>query len=138
MAIIRGLILAIFMFFMTQQICKADLVEVDNLYLEAEKMFNSNRRSFFPENETPRYNLNLGFDMTDGLGILYSKTKVSSTVGDSQFRYVALDSEVGINFTFDAQLYYRHYSGHLLDYVDQTQRFPQENVIGVRFNLIGR
>ena len=116
---------------------KADFIEVDNLYLETEKTFGSNRGYYIPAGEVPRYNLNAGLDMVDGLGILYSESKISSTVGDSQFRYVAIDTEFGLNTTLGVQVYIKHYSGHMLDAVSED-RFPQENSIGIRFHLIGK
>ena len=116
---------------------RADIVEVDNLYIETERTFNSNRGYLLPSGSEPKYNFNIGLDMVDGLGILYSNSVISSTVDQSQFRYIALDTEFGINFVLPIQLYYRHYSGHMLDYLPD-ERFPEENVIGLRLNIIGR
>ena len=81
----------------------ADIVEVTELYLEFEKTFGTNRQYYLPQDSVPKNNVNLGMNMEDGLGILYFNNVISSTTDQSQFRYVALDSEFGINFTFDAQ-----------------------------------
>ena len=118
---------------------KADtLVEVDALYLETEKTILTNRGYYLPEGSNPNYNLNLGFDLVDSYsGMVYSRNVVSSTTDQSQFRYVALDTEFGISTTVGLEIYLRHFSGHLMDATDPDgQRFPEENVIGVRFNLI--
>jgi hypothetical protein len=134
---VRNLIVLLFLLATTMNIGKADWIEVDNLYLETEKTFGTNRGYTLPEDSKPKYNFNMGMDMTDGLGILYNSSKISSTVDQSQFRYVGLDTEIGLNTTLGFQIYYRHFSGHVLDAV-MTDRFPQENVIGLRFNLLGK
>lgn len=132
----KGLILVVFLLFITG-IVKADFVEVDKLYIETEKMTSTNRGYYLPKNSEPKYNFNLGLNMTDGLGILYSDNKISSTTDQSQFRYISLDTEFGLNTTIGLQIYYRHYSGHMLDAYEQgSERFPQENVIGIRFNIL--
>ena len=132
---IKNLILILFLIICYNYANANELVNVDNLYIETEKTFLTNRGYYIPEGEEPRYNFNLGFTLSSGF--MYVDNVISSTVGDSQFRYVALNVELGINVTSSTQVYYRHYSGHMLDY-QSTDQFPEENVIGLRFNLIGK
>jgi hypothetical protein len=110
------------------------MVTINKLYLEGEKNVMANRNYFLPQDESPKYNLNLGLKL-DVHRFLYLDNKVSSTTNDNQFRFVGLESEIGAS-KFGADLYFSHFSGHLLD-AHSARRFPQENVIGVRFNLIG-
>jgi len=134
---LKNIILFIFLIAVVSFTAKADLIEVDNLYIEAEKLTGANRGYYIPKDSTPKYGFNLGLKMTDGLGILYSYSEIGSVVDTGQFRYVGLDTELGLNTTIGMQIYFRHYSGHMLDAVDVKGEFPQENVIGLRFNLIG-
>lgn len=115
-----------------------DFVVVDSLYIEAEKNFGSNRNYHLPKDSEPNYNLNLGFELSDASSFIYSSYKISSTVDQSQFRQIGLDTEFGLNVPRLFQVYIRHYSGHELDAVNPSTRFPQENVFGVRLKLIGR
>lgn len=133
----KNLILLILLILGLNQWAKASYINIDNLYLETEKMYGTNRLQYLPKTSTPKYNVNGGIKLGDDLGILYSVSKVSTTVDQSQFRYMALDSEMGINLNKGGiQIYIKHYSGHLLDSVS-PDRFPEENTFGVRFNLLG-
>lgn len=116
-----------------------DILKVDNLFIESERTFGSNRYLYLPEFSEPKYNLNLGFKISDLSSTVYSFNKISSTVDQTQFRYIALDSELGVNLPINVQLYIRHYSGHTLDFENKwtTKKYPQANVVGLRFNLIG-
>lgn len=118
----------------------AKSVEVNSLYFEAEDTFGPNRQYYLPQDSVPKNNFNLGLDLdlTAGLNILYLNNLISTTVDQSQFRYAALDMEFGLNTTLGFQVYVRHYSGHILDATDPFgDRFPQENVVGIRFHIIG-
>lgn len=114
---------------------KADVIKVSNLYVETEKTVNTNRGYYLPPDSTPTNNINLGLDISDRFNMIYLNSKISTTTDESQFRYGALDAELGFNFQAGIQLYYRHYSGHMLDASADT-RFPEKNVIGIRFNLL--
>ncbi len=132
----KNMMLILMLVIMTK-VTFADLVEVDDLYLETEKMVKTNRNYHLPKTSEPKYNFNLGLNMTDGLNIFYSNNKISSTVDQSQFRYVALDTEFGIRTTLGMRIYFRHFSGHQLDSFNEESRFPEENVVGLRFSIIG-
>ena len=133
---IKNFTLLIFLVLLVSFTGRADVIKVNNLYVETEKLVNTNRGYYVPKGSAPKYNFNVGMNFIDGLGIIYLDNEISSTVDQSQFRYVALDNELGINTTIGIQIYYRHYSGHMLDAVN-ADRFPEENVIGLRFNIIG-
>jgi len=133
----KNFILLLFLIVLLTSISKASsIIEVDNLYFEVEKTVSTNRGYTLPENTTPKNNFNLGLNLSDKWSVLYLNSEISSTTTKSQFGYVGLDSELGLNTTIGLQLYYRHFSGHLLDATSED-RFPEENVIGVRLNLIG-
>lgn len=136
---IRQFILLIFLIVLTFHVKASEgIVDLESLYLETEKAFGSNRQLYLPDESIPKYYMNLGFDLdlSRGSNIVYSNNVISSVVDQSQFRYVALDSELGVNTPYNFQLYIRHYSGHMMDAVDPSGvRFPEENTIGLRFNL---
>lgn len=136
---IRKIVLLLFLITITFHInVRADIIKVDSLYLEFEKTAGTNRQYYLPNDSVPKNNFNLGFDISDKLSILYLNTLISSTTDQSQFRYVAMDNEFGLNTTLNLQIYFRHYSGHILDASDPSDmRFPEENVFGIRFHLIG-
>lgn len=130
----RNFLLLLFMLIAAANIAKGHTVEVDKLYVETEKMVRTNRGYYLPPSSVPMFNMNLGLNLTDISGIVYCNNKISTTTDQSQFRYGALDVEVGLNTTI-GQIYYRHYSGHMFD-AASVGRFPEENVIGLRFNLL--
>lgn len=109
-------------------------LKVEHLYLEAEKERGTNRSYNLPEGHSPSDYANLGFDLTF-TKYVYSNSRVKSIVDQSQFRNVSLDSELGVRYS-GVDLYIRHFSGHALDST-YDKRFPQENSIGIRFNIIG-
>jgi hypothetical protein len=109
-------------------------VIVKNLYLEAEKARGTNRSYNIPDGHTPSNYANLGLDLTF-TKYVYNNSKIKSVVDQSQFRNVSLDTELGIKL-YSVDIYIRHFSGHALD-SEYGKKFPQENSVGVRFNLIG-
>lgn len=112
-------------------------VEVDRLYLETEKYrFIGPSRSYkmFDYGE-PRWGVNLGLDLSFNPW-MYSRNKISSLTDSSQFRYIDLNTELGIAVS-DYEFYIRHMSGHALDTQFQTPvNFPEENVLGFRWYLL--
>ena len=109
-------------------------VKTKSLYIEGEKNVLSNREYHMPENEQPKHALNLGLDLDIGKN-LYLDKKVSSLTNDRQFRFISLDFEAGVS-KYGVDLYFRHFSGHTLDTGLKT-RFPEDNAVGIRINLIG-
>lgn len=69
--------------------------------------------------------------------IIYLDNKIFSLTDQSQFRTISWSYELGINLFDSADVYYRHFSGHLLDtnYSDGSS-YPFENSVGVRFHLL--
>ena len=109
-------------------------IEVKNLFIETEKRVLANRFYFIPQNEVPTYDLNLGLNL-DILNNFYFDNKVVSLTNQNQFRFVGWHFESGFSAGgFD--VYFRHFSGHTLD--RYNGEFPQDNTVGIRFNLIGR
>ncbi len=129
---IKNIVVLIFFLF----VANLATAEVTGLYLETEKTTGINRGYTLPAGSTPKWNINLGLDIENASGMSYVNTKLSTTTDRTQFRYGGIDIEFGINMTRGSQLYFRHYSGHVFDSTT-TGAFPQENVIGLRFNLLG-
>ena len=114
---------------------KVNAVELNSMYLEVEKAVRTNRSRNVPRelNETTEDYVNLKFDL-DIYKKIYWNNKISTEVTNKQFRHISWDFEAGVSATKNIDVYYRHYSGHVLDYT-QTNRFNQENSIGIRFKL---
>jgi len=110
-----------------------DEVKLDELYIEAEKAVLSNRSYYLLPGEQKRHELSFGmrFNYNDKF---YNKLKVRSITGTSQFRFIGLDNELGMNYKV-FQIYFRHFSGHALD-TQYNRRFPEDNSIGVRIHLL--
>lgn len=108
--------------------------KLTEFYIEAEKAVMSNRSFNQVEGETVGGWLNLGYKIEHGF--IYTTSKLTSEYSNRQFRYVSFDSELGINLTPNYQIFYRHYSGHMLD-SNYGIKYPEENSVGIRFNIVG-
>ena len=113
----------------------SNIIHVKKLYIETEKHIIANRDYYFIEGKTPNYGLNLGLKL-EALNYLYMKNKITSRTDENQFRFIGLDHETGIMYN-GLDVYFRHFSGHSLDGI-LTQRFPESNSIGIRFNFINK
>lgn len=109
--------------------------EVTSLDIELEKAIRTNRSRNVPDklNEKTQNFINLNFEINLHKKI-YWKNKISTEVTSEQFRYVGYDFSLGIHMSNDLDIYYRHYSGHMLDYQGDNN-FREENSVGVRFKF---
>lgn len=108
--------------------------KLTKFYVEAEKAVMSNRTFNQVGKERVGGWLNLGYQVDHGP--VYTKSKVTSEYSSSQFRHVSFDAELGLRITNNYEIYYRHYSGHMLD-SNYGIKYPEENSVGIRLNLIG-
>ena len=110
----------------------ASLTSMD---IEIEKAVRTNRSRNIPDNlEEPTKNyLNLNFQIELAKKV-YWRNKISSEITANQFRYIALDFDLEYNLSKRTDIYYRHYSGHVLDY-QPRRNFREENSVGIRFKL---
>jgi hypothetical protein len=69
------------------------------------------------------------------LKVLYWRNRIHGAMGQWQFRTVGWQFEAGVGLG-PAEVYFHHHSQHLLDSVHPWARFPVEDAIGVRVNLI--
>jgi hypothetical protein len=111
-------------------------IKVDRLFLETEKRSGVNREYYLVNRESARYDLNLGLDLEIPASFYYNN-RVTSTTDDNQFRFVGYRFEVGTRIIKGLEVYFQHFSGHALD-ESFDEDFPQQNKIGIRFNLIRR
>jgi len=107
-------------------------LKLTDFYIEAEKAVMSNRTPNQVENEKVGGWMNLGYKIEDSW--FYNKGKITSEYSSKQFRHVSLEAEVGVSLS-NYEIYYRHYSGHMLDSRYET-KYPEENSVGIRINLI--
>jgi len=109
-------------------------VNIKHFYFEFEKHTFTNRSFYLPQNEILQHSFNMGLKINIADDI-YSEQLISSKVSNSQFRYIGYESEIGYRTKWGVDIYFRHFSGHAFDHAFD-QRFPQENAVGLRFNLI--
>lgn len=69
-------------------------------------------------------------------GYLYMRNRVHGEMEPAQFRLVGWQYEIGMHVG-PIEIYQGHHSQHLLDMKGQ-QRFPVEDMVGVRIILIDR
>lgn len=110
----------------------ANDIKLDDFYLEYGRYVGGNSHHLAPGYETKQLPA-LGWQFK-AYKWAYMTNKISTEVDDSQFRYVALDSELGLKPTSNIELYYRHYSGHALDSVYKT-RYPSDDSVGFRIHF---
>ena len=110
----------------------AQPVQLDSLYIEAERATGTNRTPLIPSVYNKAGELNLEMNLKF-LALGYNKIRVESTFADSQFSTVALETESGARFEF-VDLYIRHRSQHALDTV-YGFKYPNENSVGFRVRL---
>lgn len=109
-------------------------ITVKDLSIEVEKGIMENT-NFYLINENATHFLNLNLDVNMGK-YTYINQKVKSIVGDNQFRYIEYNVEFGVRPFRGIDIYIRHMSGHALDTVFPQEDFPEDNSLGIRFNLI--
>ena len=109
--------------------------EVSNVFFEVEKAVRTNRSRNVPKevNEPTTGYMNLGVNFKLHRKVTW-ENKINTEITTRQFRYVSWDFKLGVDVTKDVNLYYRHHSGHVLDY-SSADRFNEENSIGVRINF---
>ena len=112
-----------------------DVVKTKKLYVELEEAVGTNNNYFLKPREEKSNEVNM-FARFEVLNTVYFNQKISSIVGSSQFRHLGFDGEIGTVLFKSIDIYYRHFSGHSLDYRQSKRRFPQDNSIGIRFHLL--
>lgn len=123
-------------------LCTGEASEVESLYVEAEKSVLSNRNYELENIHTRKGSLNLGFDLSlDNNKHFYWNNRIESTFAESQFKQIAWRFEVGAHVGDDIDLYYSHYSSHVLDGYNRnviktpSDKYPEINSIGFRWRM---
>lgn len=143
MTFFKAMLLVLFMIIISMRISEAkekkghlrDYVEIRDLYIEAERATMVNRNYFFKDRDQRRYSLNLGLNL-DITEDFFFNSLVTSMTDKNQFRFVGLDFDTGYRILHGFEVYFKHFSGHILDDT-YDEGFPQDNSIGVRFRFIG-
>lgn len=81
-----------------------------------------------------RIALNLGVDFTDWL---YMRHKIHGATTKKQFHWVGWQFDIGTRPFKWLELGFRHHSQHTLDGPSPGYRFPVEDSIFVRLNVLG-
>ncbi len=116
-----------------------DMLKLEDLSVEVEKyeIMGNTRHPYMYKDAPPNYGLNLNMKLSL-MKYLYNNSQVLSLTDQSQFRFIGLKMENGIEID-KINIYHRHFSGHALDTTYQDKyRFPEENAIGIRINLLSK
>ena len=108
-------------------------IKLTDLSIETTKYFHGRNNAIFDGGTyREKYGLNLEIGLR-GPYSTYNRTKVLSATDDRQFRYIALESELGVSVSqFD--IYVNHKSQHLMD-ATYKQGFKDDNRVGLRIHL---
>ena len=111
-------------------------IKVKELSIEIERAIKKEaNNSFYLKGETASHFLNLNLN-TDIGNYTYLNQKIKSIVGESRFRYIEYNLELGVKPFNGVDIYIRHLSGHALDQTFSQGDFPEDNSVGIRFILI--
>jgi len=102
-----------------------------DLSLEHLYSVGTNRHWAIPSDEEKRgeINLRLAHEST----YFFSRSKISTMYTNKQFRYGALEYEIGAKVT-GFELFLHHVSEHTLDF-QRTVKYHNQNSVGVRIDL---
>lgn len=103
--------------------------------IEYQKSIGTNRTPLLPSDRIKKGVLSGDFETEIGK-YGYNTSKIESYISDRQFSYIGLKTEFGINID-RLQIFMYHYSGHCMDCIYDF-KYPNENSIGIRFNLYKR
>lgn len=65
----------------------------------------------------------------------YFDNTIHSKAGQNHFRHVGWEWQMGLDFG-KYQLYYYHYSQHMMEQVSADRKFPVEDAYMIRFNFL--
>ena len=105
--------------------------KVTDLSLEFLHSVGTNRHWSIPENEKKEGELNLR--MAHESEYIFTRTRIGAMYTDRQFRYGALEYEIGAKVT-GFELFFNHISEHTLDF-ERPIKYKNQNSIGVRIDL---
>ena len=105
--------------------------KLTDLSVEYKHSIHTNRHWNIPENEPKQGELNLHI-RHDGK-YLYTQTTIHTMFTVNQFRYGALESEVGFKVG-EAEVFIHHKSEHAFD-MEYKEDYPNQNSVGLRLKL---
>ena len=108
--------------------------EVNEVSVEYKSFVGANRDPLF-YNSTPNNELNLNVNLTLN-SYLFMDNQVHSMTNESQYYLVGWHYKLGAHITDDLDLYYEHFSQHILDNSYPYMSFPLENAIVIKYNLL--
>lgn len=71
------------------------------------------------------------------LGPVYFDNLIHMLTGSSKVQWVGWRWEFGVKPCRAIEIFYQHHSQHALDHIQPSVNFPVEDMIGIRWNLIG-
>lgn len=105
--------------------------KVTDLSLEYLYSVGTNRHWAIPDDEEKEGELNLR--MAHESEYFFSRTRIGMMYTNKQFRYGALEYEVGAKVT-GFEFFFNHISEHTLDF-ERSVKYQNQNSVGVRIDL---
>lgn len=124
-----------------------DVVSLDKVVIDYKTYLPGSRDPLINSNgllnKAPGQSLNLSLNTTllkyaYFNGTVHSTTDIDLSTNSGQFRVVGLEAELGIRLTPFLNLYYYHYSQHLLDTTYQFGGSPVLDGVGVSIILFSK
>lgn len=111
-------------------------VKPTKLHLEVQHAIGTNRHWAIPRGEKKQGELNGFFELRNNPEWFYSRTNIHSFFTNTQFRYVSLTQEFGVEPGLKGiEVFVRHRSEHGIDFEPNID-YLNNNGIGIRFKFI--
>lgn len=112
-------------------------IHITKFNLEVLHAVGTNRHWAIPEDEQKQGELNAFFEIRNKDNWFFSRSYVESFYTNSQFRYVSLTQEIGIEPGMKGlEFFVHHQSEHGIDFVPPIG-YPNNNGIGIRLKIVG-
>lgn len=110
--------------------------KITKFHIELMHSVTTNRHWAIPEGEKKQGEVNAFFELRNKPEWLYSRSFVESFYTNSQFRYVSLTQEFGVEpGNKGIELFFHHQSEHALDFATEMD-YPNSNGVGIRFKFV--
>lgn len=111
-------------------------IQVDELSLTYKKYQPSSRHPLFHDSKM-KEGIELTMNNDLGFGLLFWDNVIHSATNSGQYYLIGWQFKLGIHVTEFLDLQYEHHSQHVLDSAYPYMKFPVEDSLGFKLNIIG-
>lgn len=134
----RNVVFLMLMIFVAKEAFSGEIpgARITKFHIELMHSVSTNRHWAIPRNEQKQGEVNAFFELRNKPEWFYSRSYIESFYTNSQFRYVSLTQEIGIEpGNKGIELFIHHQSEHGIDFVPQID-YPNQNSVGLRFKFV--